>query len=64
MGLYGYKKEFLEEFVSSEAGELESIEKLEQLRALQSGFRIAVKITEFASVGVDIPEDLQKIDFS
>jgi len=64
MGLYGYKKEFLEEFVSSEAGELERIEKLEQLRALQSGFRIAVKITEFASVGVDIPEDLQKIDFS
>ena len=64
MGLYGYKREFLEEFVTSEEGELERIEKLEQLRALQAGFRIAVRITEFASVGVDVPSDLQKIDFS
>lgn len=64
MGLYGYKKEFLEKFTSSQQGELEKIEKLEQLRALQLGYRIAVKITNKVSVGVDVPADLQKISFS
>lgn len=64
MGLYGYKKAFLESFVSSQEGELEKIEKLEQLRALQSGYRIAVAITEFPSVGVDVLEDLNKINFT
>jgi 3-deoxy-manno-octulosonate cytidylyltransferase (CMP-KDO synthetase) len=64
MGLYGYKKAFLESFVSSQEGELEKIEKLEQLRALQSGYRIAVEITEFPSVGVDVLEDLNKINFT
>lgn len=64
MGLYGYKKEFLEKFTSSQEGELEKIEKLEQLRALQLGYRIAVKITNKVSIGVDVPADLQKISFS
>jgi 3-deoxy-manno-octulosonate cytidylyltransferase (CMP-KDO synthetase) len=64
MGLYGYKKEFLEKFTSSQEGELEKIEKLEQLRALQFGYRIAVKITDKISIGVDVPADLQKITFS
>jgi 3-deoxy-manno-octulosonate cytidylyltransferase (CMP-KDO synthetase) len=64
MGLYGYKKEFLDDFLCSQEGELEQIEKLEQLRALQLGFRIAVGITEFPSVGVDVPADLKKISFS
>jgi 3-deoxy-manno-octulosonate cytidylyltransferase (CMP-KDO synthetase) len=64
MGLYGYKRDFLEDFLSSQEGQLEKIEKLEQLRALQRGFRIAVGITEYPSVGVDVPEDLKKISFS
>ena len=64
MGLYGYKREFLEKFTSSQEGELEKIEKLEQLRALQFGYRIAVKITDKISIGVDVPADLQKITFS
>ena len=64
MGLYGYKKEFLEKFTSSQEGELEKIEKLEQLRALQFGYRIAVKITDKVSIGVDVPADMQKISFS
>ncbi len=64
IGLYGYKRDFLENFISSERGELENIEKLEQLRALQGGFRIAVGITDFGSVGVDIPDDLEKLNFS
>ena len=63
MGLYGYKREFLEDFLSSQEGQLEKIEKLEQLRALQRGYRIAVGITEYPSVGVDVPDDLKKISF-
>ena len=43
---------------------LEKLEKLEQLRALQRGFEIAVEIVEGISIGVDVPEDLLKINFS
>jgi 3-deoxy-manno-octulosonate cytidylyltransferase (CMP-KDO synthetase) len=64
MGLYGYRKEFLDDFLSSTEGDLEKLEKLEQLRALQRGFEIAVEIVEGISVGVDVPEDLLKINFS
>lgn len=64
MGLYGYRKEFLDDFLSSTEGDLEKLEKLEQLRALQRGFKIAVEIVEGISIGVDVPEDLLKINFS
>ncbi len=64
LGLYGYKKEFLEDFTFNQQGNLEKIEKLEQLRALELGYRIAVRITNKLSLGVDVPEDLQKINFS
>ena len=64
IGLYGYKRDFLENFLSDQVGELEKIERLEQLRALQSGFRISVGITDVGSVGVDMPDDLKKISFS
>jgi 3-deoxy-manno-octulosonate cytidylyltransferase (CMP-KDO synthetase) len=40
---------------------LEASEKLEQLRALESGYRIKTVVTEHDSFGVDIPEDLSKI---
>jgi 3-deoxy-manno-octulosonate cytidylyltransferase (CMP-KDO synthetase) len=64
MGLYGYRKNFLDDFLSSTESDLEKLEKLEQLRALQRGFEIAVEIVEGISVGVDVPEDLLKINFS
>lgn len=64
MGIYGYTKAFLKDFLSSKPGELEKIEKLEQLRALQLGYRIVVKRTNKVSVGVDVPSDLQQIQFS
>jgi 3-deoxy-manno-octulosonate cytidylyltransferase (CMP-KDO synthetase) len=41
---------------------LEEIEKLEQLRALENGFRIKVKETEFETIGVDTPMDLEKVE--
>ena len=41
---------------------LEMVERLEQLRALEDGMRIKVRQTEFDSIGVDTPEDLQKVE--
>ena len=60
LGLYAYKARFLEEFASLPPGRLEQIERLEQLRALENGRRIAVGITEDPTIGVDVPEDAVK----
>ena len=62
LGLYAYNGDFLQEFTSMAPGWLETIEKLEQLRALENGRRIAVGITEDPSVGVDTPEDAAKFE--
>ena len=58
LGFYGYRNKFLQEFTKLPPGVLERQEKLEQLRALEHGFRISVVITPHDSVGVDTPEDL------
>ena len=63
IGMYGYDKKFLNYFLNSKEGELENVEKLEQLRALQNGYKIAVKVVESHSVGIDIPADLEKVKF-
>lgn len=57
-GVYAYRRQALERFVSLPEGRLEKCEKLEQLRALENGMRIKVITTEFESIGVDTPEDL------
>lgn len=57
IGLYAYKAEFLKTFCSLPQGRLESIEKLEQLRAMENGYRIAIETTNKASIGIDTPED-------
>ena len=62
LGLYAYRADFLEAFTRLPPGRLESIEKLEQLRALENGHSIAVDITEDPSVGVDTPEDAVKFE--
>lgn len=62
LGLYAYRAEFLATFASLPPGRLEQIERLEQLRALENGYRIAVGITHQATVGVDVPEDLAKLE--
>jgi 3-deoxy-manno-octulosonate cytidylyltransferase (CMP-KDO synthetase) len=63
MGLYAYDRVFLDYFLGSQESELEKIEKLEQLRALQNGFKIAVEIVKESSIGIDMPNDLEKIRF-
>lgn len=61
IGLYAYSKEFLEKFSGLDQTPLEKIEKLEQLRALENGYKIKVLQTNFDSVGVDVPEDLEEV---
>ena len=61
IGLYVYDRDFLLNFAGMEPTPLEKAEKLEQLRALENGFRIKVATTEHESIGVDRPEDLEKV---
>jgi len=61
IGLYGYRKRALERFVNLEESNLEKLEKLEQLRALENNIKIKIFITNYNSIGVDTPSDLKKI---
>ncbi|MDX9709458.1 MAG: 3-deoxy-manno-octulosonate cytidylyltransferase [Trichloromonas sp.] len=61
IGLYVYRKEFLLAYPTLPATPLENTEKLEQLRALEHGFRIRVTATDLVSQGVDTPEDLERV---
>lgn len=57
IGIYAYRREFLMRMVAEPPCELEKAEKLEQLRALHIGGRIAVLDTEESGIGVDTPDD-------
>jgi 3-deoxy-manno-octulosonate cytidylyltransferase (CMP-KDO synthetase) len=61
LGLYGYRAEFLQIYSHLEPTPLEQTEKLEQLRALEHGWRIQVVLTEHDAIGVDTPEDLARV---
>jgi len=60
LGIYGFTMKSLELFCSSEPAPLEEIEKLEQLRALYHGYKIAMVQVNTESFGIDTPEDLEK----
>lgn len=62
LGFYAYRKGFLLTFVSLPEGEWERFEKLEQLRALEYGYRIKVILTEHDSVEVDTLNDLKRVE--
>jgi 3-deoxy-manno-octulosonate cytidylyltransferase (CMP-KDO synthetase) len=62
LGLYAYKADFLERFVTLPPGKLEQIEKLEQLRALGAGQPIAIEVTDDPSIGVDTAEDAVRFE--
>jgi CMP-2-keto-3-deoxyoctulosonic acid synthetase len=57
MGIYGYTKEALLNFVSFEKSEREKQRSLEQMRALDNGMRIKTVVTEFDSISIDTEED-------
>ncbi len=60
IGLYVYRRESLLKFTSLEPTDLEQIEKLEQLRMLENGFKIKVVVTTYENMAVDTPEDLNR----
>lgn len=61
IGLYGYTKDFLFTFKNLKPSHLEKIEKLEQLRVLEEGYKIKVIETKYETIGVDTAEDMVKL---
>jgi len=61
IGLYVYRRDFLFRYAKFAPTALEQKEKLEQLRALGHGEKIKVVVTKHESIGVDTPEDLEKV---
>lgn len=62
LGIYAYRRDFLENYVRWEPTPLEKTESLEQLRALENGARIRVILTDHVSVGVDTPEQAVQVE--
>lgn len=62
IGVYVYRRKFLLEFSKMKPTPLEKLEKLEQLRALENGFRIKVIAVDYEPICVDTPGDLQKVE--
>ncbi len=62
LGIYGYRRETLLRLVRFPVSALEQAEKLEQLRALENGIRIAVVKVSYDSVGVDVPADVARVE--
>jgi 3-deoxy-manno-octulosonate cytidylyltransferase (CMP-KDO synthetase) len=60
VGIYAFTAAFLERFTTLPPGRLEAEESLEQLRALEHGFRIRVADTAYRGFGIDTPEDLER----
>jgi len=62
VGIYGYRRDTLLRLVKYPVSVLEAAEKLEQLRALENGVPIAVVKVNYDSIGVDVPEDVAKVE--
>jgi 3-deoxy-manno-octulosonate cytidylyltransferase (CMP-KDO synthetase) len=62
LGVYAYRRRFLDTFNQFQQGILENIEKLEQLRVLENGVTLRVVVTPFDSPEVDIPDDIERIE--
>ena len=62
VGLYVYRRDFLLLYPDLTVGPLEQAERLEQLRALENGYKVRVVNTDYESLGVDTPEDLARVN--
>ncbi|HCY87051.1 MAG TPA: 3-deoxy-manno-octulosonate cytidylyltransferase [Desulfobacteraceae bacterium] len=62
LGFYAYTRAFLDQIVTLPTGVCEDVEKLEQLRILEAGFKIKVAVTPYDSPEVDLPEDIERIE--
>lgn len=61
IGIYAYRTNILKEITALEQSDLELAEALEQLRWIENGYKIKTELTDFESVAIDSPEDLQKL---
>ncbi len=61
IGIYVFRRKFLLNFSKMKPTPLEKLEKLEQLRALENGYRIKITPVNYEPICVDTPEDLQKV---
>jgi len=61
LGLYVYRRDFLLAYSGLPVGPLERLERLEQLRAIENGYRVRMVETEYDSLGVDTSEDLERV---
>jgi 3-deoxy-manno-octulosonate cytidylyltransferase (CMP-KDO synthetase) len=62
IGIYGYQKEFLKKFCILPVSRLETYEGLEQLRALENGYKITIIPTLFQTLSVDTPQDIIAVE--
>jgi 3-deoxy-manno-octulosonate cytidylyltransferase (CMP-KDO synthetase) len=62
IGVYVYRRDFLLHYPDLKVGPLEQAERLEQLRAIENGYRIRVVETDYESMGVDTPADLKRVN--
>ena len=62
VGIYAYRRTFLLDYAKMAQTPLETAESLEQLRALENGYKIGVIIEKTADIGIDTPEDLAKAE--
>ncbi len=62
IGIYGYRREFLQDFVQMPASRLETAERLEQLRILEAGFKIKMVEVPYSALSVDTPEDIIRVE--
>ena len=62
IGLYAYTTQALEKISLMKASELETAERLEQLRFLQHGLKIRLHTTDHEGIGIDTPQDLEKAE--
>lgn len=62
VGIYAYRRNFLLKYAALAPTPLEKAESLEQLRALENGYKIKVLESDFQGIGVDTPEDLAAVN--
>jgi 3-deoxy-manno-octulosonate cytidylyltransferase (CMP-KDO synthetase) len=61
IGLYGFRRDILPRITALPQSPLELAESLEQLRWIENGYRIVVRVTEYESFGIDTPDDLRRL---